>query len=70
MTIDRVDGKAKLSQNKLPSERSRISETLRARDNERARALAADVDAAPSKARRVPFVGGLRAKQADGSSGA
>ncbi|WP_182355238.1 FMN-binding negative transcriptional regulator [Flaviflexus huanghaiensis] len=62
MTIDRIDGKAKLSQNKLPSERARISEGLRERDTERSRALADDVDAAPSKARRVPFIGGLKAR--------
>lgn len=63
MTIDRIDGKAKLSQNKLPSERERIAEDLRTRDTDRSRTLADDVDAAPSKARRVPFLGGLRSKQ-------
>lgn len=63
MTIERIDGKAKLSQNKLPSERERISDDLRKRDTERSRALADDVDAATSKARRVPFLGGLKAKQ-------
>lgn len=63
MTIDRIDGKAKLSQNKLPHERQRISQSLRERDTERARALADDVDEAPSKARRVPFLGGLKNKQ-------
>lgn len=64
MTVERIDGKAKLSQNKLPQERRRISQTLRRQGTERATALAADIEAAPSKARRVPFLGGLKNKQA------
>lgn len=64
MTVDRIEGKAKLSQNKLPQERAQISRTLRARGTDRSRALAKTIDAAPSKARRVPFLGGLKSKQA------
>lgn len=52
-----------VSQDKVPGERARISQSLRERDTERARALADDVDEAPSKARRVPFLGGLKNKQ-------
>ncbi|MGO1667351.1 FMN-binding negative transcriptional regulator [Flaviflexus sp.] len=61
MTIDRIEGKAKLSQNRLPGERAKISSTLRDRGTERASKLAEDIDAAPSTARRVPFLGGLHA---------
>ncbi|MGO1402519.1 MAG: FMN-binding negative transcriptional regulator [Flaviflexus sp.] len=64
MTVDRIEGKAKLSQNKLPQERERIAQTLREQGSYRALALAADIEAAPSKARRVPFLGGLKNKQA------
>lgn len=55
-------GVTMLSQNKVPGERARISKTLRSRSTPRADALAADIDRAPSTARREPFLGGLRNK--------
>ncbi|WP_054952002.1 FMN-binding negative transcriptional regulator [Flaviflexus massiliensis] len=65
MTIDRIGGKAKLSQNRLPIERDRISTRLREQGTARAKQLADDIDAAPSTARRLPFVGGLHAVRKD-----
>lgn len=65
MTIKRIEAKAKLSQNRLPGERERISKTLRKSESRRAHELADDIDAAPSTARRVPFVGGLHAVRKD-----
>lgn len=58
--IDRFEGQAKLSQNRLPGERQRISNRLRESDCPRSHQLANDIDEAPSKATRVPYTGGLR----------
>ncbi|MDO5727132.1 MAG: FMN-binding negative transcriptional regulator [Bowdeniella nasicola] len=59
-TVDTIRGAAKLSQNKLPHEREKIIARLRASKTPRNTALADDIAAAPSKARRVPYTGALR----------
>ncbi len=53
-TIERIEGIAKLSQNKLPYEREAIAARLSA-GNRQQQQLAADIRAVPSTARRVPF---------------
>lgn len=59
-TVERIEGIAKLSQNKLPHEREKIVDRLRARGCPESSALADDIEAAPSKARRVPYLGPLK----------
>lgn len=61
MHVERIRGAAKLSQNKLPHEREKIVARLRSHQTPRDDALADDIAAAPSKARRVPYTGALRA---------
>ena len=62
LVVERIEGQAKLSQNRLPGERQRISARLREQGCPRSAQLADDIDAAPSAATRTPYVGGLRTK--------
>lgn len=57
MTIERIDGQAKLSQNKLPEERAQIVSRLQGLPHARAHALAEDIAQTPSRARRTPYNG-------------
>lgn len=59
-TVETIEGVAKLSQNKLPHERERIVERLRSSGCPAHADLADDIAAAPSKARRKPFLGPLK----------
>lgn len=65
MRVERIRGAAKLSQNKLPHEREKIVARLRSHETARDDALADDIAAAPSKARRVPYTGPLRSVKRD-----
>lgn len=60
LTITKIEAQAKLSQNKLPVERERIAARLRAKNEPMSDQLAADIEAAPSTASRVPYLGSLR----------
>ncbi|MDO5700967.1 MAG: FMN-binding negative transcriptional regulator [Bowdeniella nasicola] len=62
LDVERIEGIAKLSQNKLPHEREAICARLVEQGTAEAKALAEDIRAAPSKARRVPFTGPLKAR--------
>lgn len=62
LVVEKIEGQAKLSQNRLPGERQKISARLREHGCPRSDQLADDIDAAPSLAKRTPFVGGLRNK--------
>lgn len=60
--VEKIEGQAKLSQNRLPGERAKISSRLRTHGCPMSHQLADDIDAAPSTATRKPFVGGLHTK--------